>query len=126
MYQKSRRLSKINDANLVPSTHGSSGLISTHNNNSFFIHFSTKYDLLLFSFHFQNLTGGPNGGVHCTDVTNASRTMLMNIATLNWDPLLLKFFQIPSDILPEIRSSSEIYGPINDGLLRGVPISGVS
>lgn len=73
----------------------------------------------------QNLTGGVNGGAHCTDVTNASRTMLMNITSLKWDPTLLKFFDIPIEILPRIRSSSEIYGHIHDGVLRGVPISGV-
>lgn len=71
------------------------------------------------------MTGGANGGVHCTDVTNASRTMLMNIVTLQWDPTLLSFFKIPIEILPEIRSSSEIYGYIHDELLQGVPISGV-
>ncbi|KMQ92510.1 glycerol kinase 3-like protein [Lasius niger] len=71
-----------------------------------------------------NLTGGANGGVHSTDVTNASRTMLMNIVTLKWDSTLLSFFKIPAEILPEIRSSSEIYGYIHDELLQGVPISG--
>ncbi|XP_015176354.1 PREDICTED: glycerol kinase-like isoform X1 [Polistes dominula] len=71
-----------------------------------------------------NLTGGVNGGVHTTDVTNASRTMLMNIRTLQWDPKLLSFFQIPPSILPQIRSSSEIYGYIQDDILHGVPISG--
>ncbi|KAL2717972.1 glycerol kinase-like isoform X1 [Vespula squamosa] len=71
-----------------------------------------------------NLTGGVNGGVHTTDVTNASRTMLMNIRTLQWDPKLLSFFEIPSSILPQIRSSSEIYGYIQDNILHGVPISG--
>ncbi|XP_076680792.1 glycerol kinase 3 isoform X3 [Andrena cerasifolii] len=71
-----------------------------------------------------NLTGGTNFGVHATDVTNASRTMLMNITTLKWDPTLLSFFNIPSEILPEIRSSSEIYGYIQDDILAGVPISG--
>lgn len=71
-----------------------------------------------------NLTGGANFGVHATDVTNASRTMLMNIATLKWDPTLLSFFDIPREILPEIRSSSEIYGYIQDEVLSGVPISG--
>ncbi|XP_025991427.1 glycerol kinase isoform X1 [Solenopsis invicta] len=71
-----------------------------------------------------NLTGGANGGVHSTDVTNASRTMLMNIVTLKWDPTLLSFFKIPPEILPQIRSSSEIYGYIQDELLQGVPISG--
>ncbi|KAK6623234.1 hypothetical protein RUM43_009086 [Polyplax serrata] len=72
-----------------------------------------------------NLTGGPNGGLHITDVTNASRTMLMNLDTLNWDHHLLKYFQIPSHMLPEIRSSSEIYGYISDKCLVGVPISGI-
>ncbi|XP_065199681.1 glycerol kinase 3-like [Planococcus citri] len=71
-----------------------------------------------------NLTGGVNNGIHITDVTNASRTMLMNIDSLKWDPLLLRFFDIPSEILPKIRSSSEIYGYIVEGLLHGVPISG--
>lgn len=51
--------------------------------------------------------------------------MLMNIRTLQWDPKLLSFFQIPSSILPQIRSSSEIYGYIQDDILHGVPISGV-
>lgn len=72
-----------------------------------------------------NLTGGSRGGLHITDVTNASRTMLMNIHTLQWDPLLLKAFDIPREILPEIRSSSEIYGDIMEGPLRGVPISAI-
>ncbi|KAL4609091.1 glycerol kinase isoform X4 [Arapaima gigas] len=56
------------------------------------------------------LTGGKNGGVHCTDVTNASRTMLFNIHTMDWDPELCKYFDIPMEILPKVRSSSEIYG----------------
>uniref|UniRef100_A0A3P9LH54 Probable glycerol kinase n=1 Tax=Oryzias latipes TaxID=8090 RepID=A0A3P9LH54_ORYLA len=56
------------------------------------------------------LTGGKSGGVHCTDVTNASRTMLFNIHTMNWDPELCKYFGIPMEILPSVRSSSEIYG----------------
>lgn len=71
-----------------------------------------------------NLTGGPKGGLHVTDVTNASRTMLMNIRTLNWDKTLCNFFEIPMDVLPEIRSCAEIYGYFVDGPLRGVPISG--
>ena len=59
-----------------------------------------------------NLTGGPRGGVHITDVTNASRTMLMNIETLEWDDELLSIFSIPRDMLPEIRPSSDpnLYG----------------
>uniref|UniRef100_A0A672ZX26 glycerol kinase n=1 Tax=Sphaeramia orbicularis TaxID=375764 RepID=A0A672ZX26_9TELE len=56
------------------------------------------------------LTGGRNGGVHCTDVTNASRTMLFNIHTMDWDPELCRYFDIPMEILPKVRSSSEIYG----------------
>nr|AGB51852.1 glycerol kinase [Artemia sinica] len=71
-----------------------------------------------------NLTGGRNGGLHLTDVTNASRTALMNIETLEWDPYLLRFFGVPKSILPEIRSSSEIYGYITlSHRLKGVPIS---
>lgn len=67
------------------------------------------------------------GGLHITDVTNASRTMLMNIETLKWDPQLCKVFGIPVKILPEIRSSSEIYGYIQSSTkLTGIPISGVS
>ena len=59
-----------------------------------------------------NLTGGPRGGVHATDVTNASRTMLMNLETLDWDDELLSFFDIPRQMLPEIKPSSypESYG----------------
>jgi glycerol kinase len=59
-----------------------------------------------------NLTGGKKGGMHITDVTNASRTMLMNLETLNWDPELLKIMGIPQNILPQIRPSSDskIYG----------------
>lgn len=71
-----------------------------------------------------SLTGGANGGVHCTDVTNASRTMLFNIHSLEWDQDLCKFFGIPKKILPNVRSSSEIYGLMKAGALEGVPISG--
>ncbi|XP_055500510.1 glycerol kinase [Leucoraja erinacea] len=70
------------------------------------------------------LTGANNGGVHCTDVTNASRTMLFNINTLQWDPDLCSFFGVPMSILPEVRSSSEVYGIMKCGALAGVPISG--
>lgn len=74
-----------------------------------------------------NLTGGIDNGLHITDVTNASRTLLMNIETMNWDPVLLKTFHISPDILPEIRSCSEIYGRVKDegNVLNGVPISGI-
>lgn len=70
------------------------------------------------------LTGGKSGGVHCTDVTNASRTMLFNIHTLDWDQELCKYFGIPMEILPRVRSSSEIYGLMKSGALSGIPISG--
>ncbi|KAF6215531.1 hypothetical protein GE061_010287 [Apolygus lucorum] len=70
-----------------------------------------------------NLTGGPSGGLHLTDVTNASRTMLMNIDSLQWDDTLLRLFRIPRHVLPEIRSCSEIYGYISTGLLEGLPVS---
>ncbi|KAM3584869.1 uncharacterized protein V6R79_001433 [Siganus canaliculatus] len=76
------------------------------------------------------LTGGKSGGVHCTDATNASRTMLFNIHTMDWDPELCKYFGIPMEILPRVRSSSEIYGLMKicssrkSGALSGIPISG--
>lgn len=72
-----------------------------------------------------NLTGGLDGGVHLTDVTNASRTMLMNLKTLNWDEHLCHFFKIPSRILPQIKSCAEIFGYVNIGLLKGIPIAAV-
>lgn len=65
-----------------------------------------------------NLTGGISNGVYVTDVTNASRTMLMNINTCKWEQKLLDFFEIPMTILPEIRSSSEIYGKFTYGALK--------
>lgn len=71
-----------------------------------------------------NLTGGIDGGVHKTDVTNASRTLLMDLETLSWDPSLLSMFDVPTQILPEISSSSEVYG-IAVGALEGVPVSGI-
>jgi glycerol kinase len=72
-----------------------------------------------------NLTGGPGGGVHATDVTNASRTLLTDLATLDWADDLLALFDVPRAILPEIRSSSEVYGRIAEGPLSGVPIAGI-
>ncbi|MBK8461255.1 MAG: glycerol kinase GlpK [Micropruina sp.] len=72
-----------------------------------------------------NLTGGIDGGVHVTDVTNASRTMLMDLATLSWDADIAADMGIPLSMLPEIRSSSEVYGHGREaGLLGGVPIAG--
>ncbi|XP_068602874.1 glycerol kinase 3-like isoform X2 [Brachionichthys hirsutus] len=70
------------------------------------------------------LTGGRRGGVHCTDVSNASRTMLFNIHSLAWDPELCRYFDVPMEILPEVRSSSEVYGLVKSGSLAGVPVSG--
>ena len=71
-----------------------------------------------------NLTGGPAGGVHVTDVTNASRTQLMNLATLAWDGELLSQFGIPAGCLPRIVSSSEVYAESRLPALAGVPIAG--
>jgi glycerol kinase len=73
-----------------------------------------------------NLTGGAKGGVHATDVTNASRTMLMDLTTLDWDDEVLADFGIPRPMLPGIRSSSEVYGvAAPESLLREVPIAGI-
>jgi glycerol kinase len=74
-----------------------------------------------------NLSGGPRGGVHFTDVTNASRTLLMNLETLQWDEELLKLFEIPRSVLPTIKSSSEIYAKTDPSGAFGsaVPISGI-
>jgi len=76
------------------------------------------------SFVIWNLTGGPDGGVHITDVTNASRTQLMNLATLQWDDEILADFAIPKAILPEIRSSAEVYGTAVLAPVRGVAVAG--
>lgn len=72
-----------------------------------------------------NLTGGAHGGVHLTDVTNASRTQLMQLATLDWDEELLDAFDIPRAVLPRIASSSEIYGAASIASLKDVPIAGI-
>jgi glycerol kinase len=72
-----------------------------------------------------NLTGGAQGGVHVTDVTNASRTQLLNLKTLNWDAELLSAFEIPNAVLPQVRSSSEVYGEASLGAIAGVPIAGI-
>jgi glycerol kinase len=71
-----------------------------------------------------NLTGGPKGGVHVTDVTNASRTMLMNLETLDWDPEMLKYMDVPRAVLPAIKASSEVYGHCKNSGLEGVPVAG--
>jgi glycerol kinase len=72
-----------------------------------------------------NLTGGPNGGIHVTDVTNASRTQLMHLQTLDWDREMLEHFAIPRSVLPEIRSSSEVYGEAKLPEIAGVPVAGI-
>ncbi|WP_104129156.1 glycerol kinase GlpK [Cryobacterium sp. Y57] len=73
-----------------------------------------------------NLTGGVDGGVHATDVTNASRTLLMDLETLQWDDEILAIFDVPKSMLPSIRSSSEVYGTAHtSSLLREVPIAGI-
>jgi len=70
-----------------------------------------------------NLTGGPNGGVHVTDVSNASRTMLMNLNTLDWDPEILKIMGVPRNMLPQVMPSSAVYGEAV-GSLKGIPVAG--
>jgi glycerol kinase len=73
-----------------------------------------------------NMTGGIDGGIHVTDVTNASRTMLMDLDTLTWREDIAADMGIPLTMLPEIRSSSEIYGSGKaSGIFPGVPISGI-
>ncbi len=72
-----------------------------------------------------NLTGGANGGVHITDVTNASRTQMMSLASLQWDDALLSDFGVPNTVLPKIVPSSEVYGAARIGALRDVPVAGI-
>jgi glycerol kinase len=73
-----------------------------------------------------NLTGGTNGGVHATDVTNASRTLLMNLESCQWDDEIVEEFGIPRAMLPQIRSSSDAFGVASESsLLREVPITGI-
>jgi glycerol kinase len=72
-----------------------------------------------------SLTGGPQGGIHVTDVSNASRTQLMNLEKLSWDRDILNAFEIPEAILPQIRSSSEAYGTARLNAIQGVPIAGI-
>jgi glycerol kinase len=71
-----------------------------------------------------NLTGGTNGGLHITDVTNASRTMLMDLKTLSWDPEIASIIGVPMSMLPEIRGSSDVYGEVKSGGAAGVKIAG--
>jgi glycerol kinase len=72
-----------------------------------------------------NLTGGVNGGVHVTDVTNASRTQLMDLKTLDWDKDILAEFDIPASVLPKIVSSAEVYGKAVLGPIKDVAIAGI-
>jgi len=73
-----------------------------------------------------NLTGGPDGGTHATDVTNASRTLLLDLRTLDWDDSILTAFGVPRSMLPEVRSSAEVFGVAHSSsLLRETPIAGI-
>jgi glycerol kinase len=73
-----------------------------------------------------NLTGGPAGGLHLTDPTNASRTLLMDLTTLQWDPALADAIGVPLSMLPRIASSSEVYGHVQSPTpLAGVPVAGI-
>ena len=72
-----------------------------------------------------NLTGGLEGGLQLTDVTNASRTMFMDLKTLEWDDELLNFFGVDRRCLAKIVSNAEVYGKLKDGPLKGVPIAGM-
>jgi glycerol kinase len=72
-----------------------------------------------------NLTGGTRGGIHVTDVTNASRTLLMDLATLDWHEPALELMGVPRAMLPEIRSSSEVYGEASGTALGGRPVAGI-
>jgi glycerol kinase len=73
-----------------------------------------------------NLTGGTDGGVHITDVTNASRTLFMDLESLSWDESILADFGVPVSMMPEIKSSSEVYGTVHTSqLLREVPVAGI-
>jgi glycerol kinase len=72
-----------------------------------------------------NLTGGPKGGAHIIDVTNASRTQLMNLATCEWDGGMLAEFAIPPACLPRIVSSSEVYGEMSTAWLKGIKLAGI-
>jgi glycerol kinase len=71
-----------------------------------------------------NLTGGTDGGLHITDPSNASRTMLMNLETLDWDDELLDTIGVPRPMLPEIRPSSAVYGEVKEGAFAGVSVAG--
>jgi glycerol kinase len=71
-----------------------------------------------------NLTGGTDGGLHITDVSNASRTLLMDLGTQDWDQELLDAIGVPRSMLPEVRGSSEVYGEASLGSVAGIPVAG--
>lgn len=99
---------------LVPSTHGLSLYVPQGGDE--------------FVADTQSLTGGVEGGLHVIDVTNASRTLLISLKTLQWHPPLLRFFGLKPSILPKIVSSSEVYGKVHTNVdipLVGVPIAGI-
>lgn len=73
----------------------------------------------------QNLLGGSKNNIHIGEVTNASRTLLLNTTTLQWEPCLLEFFGFRKSILPKLVSTSEVYGKVAHGSLQGVPIGGL-
>ena len=73
----------------------------------------------------QNLVGGAKKNLHISEVTNASRTLLLDLHTLKWSPAMLSFFGLRQSILPKLVSSSETYGHIAAGPLKGVPIAGL-
>ncbi|HEU4422890.1 MAG TPA: glycerol kinase GlpK [Pilimelia sp.] len=118
-------------AGLPPATYFSAGKIQWILENVDGVRAAAEHGDAIFgttdSWLLWNLTGGPDGGVHVTDVTNASRTMLMDLETLDWDGELLSFFGIPRAMLPAIRPSSDpgSYGTtLPDGPLRGeVPLT---
>lgn len=71
-----------------------------------------------------NLTGGVNGGVHVTDVSNASRTMLMDIKTRQWSDKSCQLLGVDQSVLPQIKSNAEVYGHVAKGSAQGVPLAG--
>lgn len=75
--------------------------------------------------YLKNLLGGVEKGIHIGEVTNASRTLLLNMTTLKWEPSLLEFFGFRNSILPKLVSTSEVYGNVAYGPLKGVPIGGL-
>lgn len=71
------------------------------------------------------MTGSKSNSIHMTDVSNASLTMMFNLRELKWDSKLCDYMNIPMQILPEVRTSSEIYGHVSTGPFTGIPIASV-